>query len=430
MINYLIRHTPLAYLFQTLWRDEAFSALLARRPVMEILGISAREFNAPLYYILLHYWMILLGSSEIAIRLLSVIPHTLLTIFVYRFFRSVVSKNEAFIVALSVFFNPMLLTYAFEARGYSWLALFATVSMLSFFRERWSLYLASTVAGLYTHAYLLLLVILQFAYGTYRHLAGRLNQTEYKRFLWSLAFVIAIYLAWIPALVWQWIRSAESWIYPIDLQLILSVLGNLFTSYEGTPGGVWILTSWLSLVLLGFFAIALRKYQDLGSFLALWIFFPLGSILLASVIKPLYVNRYLIFVAVAESLLAGLGVLSVRKGKMQIGITVLYFALLAWINIFLPSVSRRLDTRAIFQELNTRVSEETRLYLDVLLYFDAVYYYKFPENVRIYHKSGGKLPSYVGLVLIPEEVIVDQIVPGEDSIVLNREGRVVVPQEL
>ncbi|PIZ64741.1 hypothetical protein COY14_04075 [Candidatus Roizmanbacteria bacterium CG_4_10_14_0_2_um_filter_36_9] len=69
------------FFVQNLWRDEAFSVVMSGQSVGNIIQSTAADFNPPLYYLILHYWMLIFGSSEIAIRSLSLLFYTL-TIFV------------------------------------------------------------------------------------------------------------------------------------------------------------------------------------------------------------------------------------------------------------------------------------------------------------------------------------------------------------
>ena len=80
MFQYFITHSPLFYLVQSLWRDEAFSILAAERSLVFI--ITKLGFEPPLYYSMLHFWIKIFGESEIAARGLSLLGFTLATIIV------------------------------------------------------------------------------------------------------------------------------------------------------------------------------------------------------------------------------------------------------------------------------------------------------------------------------------------------------------
>ena len=70
---------------QELRGDEAFSYLLARLPLKEILLALLRQGDphSPLHYWLLHIWMRLAGDSELAMRFISFVPSVLLLPLLY-----------------------------------------------------------------------------------------------------------------------------------------------------------------------------------------------------------------------------------------------------------------------------------------------------------------------------------------------------------
>ena len=55
----------------SLWGDEAWAATLAVKSIWEIIKIVSHDTSPPLYYLFLHFWMKIFGTSEAAIRSLS-----------------------------------------------------------------------------------------------------------------------------------------------------------------------------------------------------------------------------------------------------------------------------------------------------------------------------------------------------------------------
>ncbi|MBI3977395.1 MAG: hypothetical protein HY331_04330 [Chloroflexi bacterium] len=65
--------------------DEAFSFHLASQRLPEILAsLRASEIHPPLYYVMLHLWLRAVGSTDFALRYLSVIFFVPLAALVYR----------------------------------------------------------------------------------------------------------------------------------------------------------------------------------------------------------------------------------------------------------------------------------------------------------------------------------------------------------
>src|SRR5207245_7219627 len=54
-----------------LWLDEALSVNIARLPVSRIPDALRHDGSPPLYYLLLHGWMALVGTGTLAVRALS-----------------------------------------------------------------------------------------------------------------------------------------------------------------------------------------------------------------------------------------------------------------------------------------------------------------------------------------------------------------------
>jgi len=57
--------------YQSLWYDEGFSWWLSSQSLDEIIARTAADIHPPLYYLVLHFWMIAVGASEFALRYLS-----------------------------------------------------------------------------------------------------------------------------------------------------------------------------------------------------------------------------------------------------------------------------------------------------------------------------------------------------------------------
>ena len=124
---FLFTNTPLKYLVEPFWRDEAFSYLLAKKSIVELVVLTAKDFNPPLYYLLLHFWMKIVGGSEISLRLLSFLFY-LGTIYVsdhvmQDIYGIPLKKRVHYLLLIAI--NPILLYYAFESRMYTMLAFFA-----------------------------------------------------------------------------------------------------------------------------------------------------------------------------------------------------------------------------------------------------------------------------------------------------------------
>ncbi|MBI4009074.1 glycosyltransferase family 39 protein, partial [Candidatus Roizmanbacteria bacterium] len=182
MLNFLFTHTPLTFLTQSLWRDEAFSYLLAKKNILQIITLSAKDFNPPLYYILLHLWIKIFGVTEISLRIFSFIFYWAILYVCAHFLQDIFKLNlkKSLLYFILFIFNPILSYYAFEARAYTLFAFLATLSYYSFYKRSFKLYLVATILGLYTHYFMLFVVFSQFIF-IYLTQKGRRDYKNIKK---------------------------------------------------------------------------------------------------------------------------------------------------------------------------------------------------------------------------------------------------------
>ena len=121
---------------ESLWLDEIFSAVAAVKTSSLFLMFSehiSRDGSPPLYYILLFYWSKIVGSSDIAIRLLSYIFTLFGFIFSYLLLIKYFTRRIAIIFLSLSAFTPGVLYYAQEARMYALLYALACFVSIIFF---------------------------------------------------------------------------------------------------------------------------------------------------------------------------------------------------------------------------------------------------------------------------------------------------------
>ncbi len=114
---------------QSLWNDEGTSIALASLNLEAIIGGAARDIHPPLYYILLHYWLLLSGNSEFAARFLSVVAGVLLTALTFRIGDLLFDEEVGIIAAFFAAFSPLLIYYSQETRMYVGVALWAALAV-------------------------------------------------------------------------------------------------------------------------------------------------------------------------------------------------------------------------------------------------------------------------------------------------------------
>jgi mannosyltransferase len=145
------------YLGGELWMDEANTVGIASHPLSAIPGLLRHGGGAPLYYLLLHFWMQAFGAGAAALHALSLMLGLLAVPLSLWLAWSLFGRRAALMTATLVAFSAFLTKYAVETRPYELmtvLGLLAVAALLHAFVHRhrrwlWALG-ASLTAMLYT----------------------------------------------------------------------------------------------------------------------------------------------------------------------------------------------------------------------------------------------------------------------------------------
>jgi hypothetical protein len=148
-----------------LWLDEVNGLRIARLGLAQIPGALAADAGAPLYTVLLHFWVAIAGDGERALRLFSVVPGLLLIPATALLARRVGGARAGSIAAWLVAVTPIAVQFSQEIRMYMLLPCLAAVaaerllaSVETGSRAALVAHAAALAAACYTHNWGLLLV--------------------------------------------------------------------------------------------------------------------------------------------------------------------------------------------------------------------------------------------------------------------------------
>jgi uncharacterized protein (DUF2141 family) len=329
---------------ESFWYDEAYSAVMSGHSLGKIIAFTANDNHPPLYYLLLRMVRVVLGASEWALRVLSVIGAVALVGLGAGPVRRIFGNKTAFIYAAVTLFTPVVIIYAHEARMYT-LAIFTVTAgvlygYLAAHHNRtgdWICFGLATLAAAYLHYYGLIAAF-------YTHLFVCVwlllkKRESMKAYLITGAVVLAGYLPWLIVFVKQIFDVNKGfWLGPVSIQAVLRAFYQPFVYKEFFPGiqPIMHLVLLVSLVLIVCGVVFAKKKKAENeltfSLFLLFVYFCtlITTIIVSLVLAPVFYPRYMIVCVGVFLLLLSLGI-SLLPGKFWQPAAVGIFALL---NVF------------------------------------------------------------------------------------------------
>jgi len=398
----------LTLLNESLWGDEAFSALAVMKSFGEMMGVVMRDTSPPGFYVLGWLWVRIFGFSEVALRSLSLLLISGAAVFggliVYK-----LSKNRvvSLLTFLICFLNPFSFRYAFEWRMYALLA-FATLGSIYFFVSRkWGWYIVLTVLALYTHHFSLFTVAVQglwFSITEFIHMPkfNKEHLVIILKHLWPFWLIILAYLPWVYPMYLQIIRvqGAGFWLkVPTGGEA-----ANLMLMF--VTGGVsnnWRLGIGCLVIVIIFFK-KWRKYWGKFLEILLLVVSPVVlSFIVSHLVTPIFYDRYLLSVVIGMGVLVGLG----SKKWAVPGLVVLVFVYGYFsYQEFTHPIKRPFKELALYVKSEIKEGDFLLNYNGGAHHLWETKYYGIPGPIYV---PKGELPLYVGTAQMMDKDIVKNI---------------------
>jgi len=298
---------------KSLWIDEGASIYFAHDGASMWQKLVHREANMWLYYILLNLWL-RLGDSESFARAFSALFATAAVPLVYVLGRRLFGSRAGAIAALLLASHSCLIRYAQEVRDYTLLVFLVALSSYFFVRavdkgSRGGWVGHGVAMGLAIHAHF----FAALAYFTQMITVGLIGRiASCWRGLLLSAAILAAFL--VPILLLQPLGGDQiQWVPPF-------ALGHLYPFFLQMTGSRLLLLLYLVFCVVALISSPRKRTDGARSperwhylFVSAWILVPMATAAVVSVlIKPVFVDRYLIASVPPLALLAGAGMARVR----------------------------------------------------------------------------------------------------------------------
>jgi hypothetical protein len=318
--------------YSNLWLDEALTVNISALPLGDIPEALRHDGSPPVYYVILHFWMDVFGSSTVTVRALSGIFSVACLPLAWLVGLRLGGRTAATAVLVMLALSPFAVQYATEARMYS-LGMFLVLAgglALANLYERRSPPLSAAVALLtgallLTHYYALYTVAAAGALLLWMAWRGE-ERAAARRCLVALVAGGLLFLPWVPIFLFQAAHTGAPWgSSGRGLRTVIDTLGVLVSGYrDAGPVPLLLAVGLIALAVFGR-AVGRRRFEiDLigrepARTLALLTF---GGLFLAVLVSKLtgqaYVPRYASIAFPGVIILLALGVASFADARIRV----------------------------------------------------------------------------------------------------------------
>ena len=316
---------------KSFWLDEGISVSMARLPWPQFLHqMWSGEANMSLYYLLLRFWLTM-GNSEGFIRSLSVLFSVATVPLIFFLGARLFSRSAGLLAAILFASNAYDIRFAQEARSYTMVVFFAVLATWFLARNlqdpssaHWGIYAAVCALLTYSHFYGALLLPAH----AISLLSWRRDEIPWRRFAGSLlmfsVMILPIEIFLFAIFVLKTGAPPTLWFPPLEPDSLLRLGFDLAGAYR-------LKLLYLDVLAVGiaaFGAYRERRSSDYTNsawgytLLFSWLVAPVVIVVAVSLVKPIFVPRFLIFCLPAFLLLVAVGISQLQPALLAFGLFV------------------------------------------------------------------------------------------------------------
>ena len=274
--------------FHDLWYDEIYSIVIS--------GDFWKNWNPPLYFAILHYWIKLFGISEFSLRFPSVIFSVFGVYFTFLLGKLIFNFRVGIIAAILMTLSAFCLWYAQEARPYSLSMFLGTVSTYCLFKvliqkkdKAWFLFILAAVFLLYSDityfSFFLLFTQLLIILFIFR-----------KKISFRIFYCLPVFLLFLPRLT-HFLSKLHSvregfWIPIPNLKSMVITIDNFNLGYNSYPA-IYLLSITLSCIVLLRCLFLLKEKKEWIMGIVSMLFLIFLPILLIFIVSKTFITVYL-----------------------------------------------------------------------------------------------------------------------------------------
>jgi mannosyltransferase len=330
---------------ESFWFDEVYMVHVAQASLKSIIFQARSGFSPPVYYILAHFWMRALGTTETATRSLSALAGIASIAVLYAVGRELFGRKVGLLSALLMAVSEFQIHYSQEYRYYAVVLLMTLLSV--FFciralkdgrRSYFALYVLASVLLFWTHTYGLFVLAAQNLYFLLRW--KRCRKARVQWLVCQMLILLAVGSGLVVSVkpLEQTVAGERYWLPALTLRLPLRTLYWYVLPLRHERSWTTVVVNFaagMAFFVIGILLFAIRRgkaqwlasvrglfndVQDLSSradellLVSCWLLCPIIlPLVLSKLLGPMYAYSYTIGASPALYLLLALGMTAVRE---------------------------------------------------------------------------------------------------------------------
>ncbi len=293
--------------------DEPFMVFYAQQSISEIFDMLHSENNPPLYFLLLHFLIKILGIGTFTLRFPALIFSALTAGVIYMIGERGSGRRVGVLAALLFTFSNYHLGFAHEVRVYALFGLLSALSMFFFLvmaqePRKTGVFIGLCIVNIllpYTHFFGWFIIGIQLC----ALIFSSVREGILIKYAISFGIVLILYLPYLPILL---DRATESvgkgtWLSASDYEGPY----NMIWKWSNEPVVAVLFIFVLTIGAIWFILLRRKEAIRLRPFvlvILLWFLVPFIGMYLISFKVPIFLDRYLIFVSIAFYLLLAIAI--------------------------------------------------------------------------------------------------------------------------
>jgi uncharacterized membrane protein len=366
--------------------DEPFTIYWAQADLKELFGLFKDENNPPAFFLMLHFWIKIFGTSIISVRFLPTLFASLAVIFIYRIGNRFFNNYVAIVASLIYTFSNIVTYHAHDVRVYSLFILLSVASIYYFLRlienpsDKKSLcwWIFVNIALTYSHFYGFILVFYEFGFLL---LNRNIRIKLVKSFFIMAGCMILAYLPYLKIILERFISAkGGTWVSKPDFQAPYFRI----VEFSNQP-----LTAvfFLIIIILGIF-LAIKNKSKIKSIewvVFLWFLVPFVFMYLVSFKIPMFIPKYMVYMLPGYYLTLSIFLTRITEKLPKIRLALAVIAIVLMAVTSRPAEGNNRQPKETAEFVKSKLNDSTLVFLcPPWIDLNFSYYY----NINIFNDFG------------------------------------------